>query len=75
MLVIRRGRGDGLLIGDDIVIEILDIQSGQVKMGIRAPRHIPVLRREIVLTAEANRAASAASPESIGRLLGTLGNR
>lgn len=62
MLVIRRGRGESLRIGDDIEIEVLDVGGSQVKLGIRAPREIPVVRREIAVTAETNRAASQGSP-------------
>jgi len=62
MLVIRRGRGESLRIGDDIEIEVLDVNGSQVKLGIRAPREIPVVRREIAETAEINWAASREGP-------------
>ena len=58
MLIIRRGRGESIFIGDDIEVEILDIGSNQVKIGIRAPKQIPVMRGEILETIQANRAAS-----------------
>ena len=51
MLVIRRGRGDSLLIGSEVEVRILDISAGQVKLGIEAPKRIPVLRKEILVTA------------------------
>lgn len=72
MLVIRRHAGESLRIGDDIEIEILEAGS-TVKLGIRAPRAIAVLREEVYLTRQQNRAASAeASPVTIGLLLGAL---
>jgi carbon storage regulator len=58
MLVIRRRSGEALLIGDDIEIEILETGSSQVKLGIRAPMNIVVLRKEIRITGEQNVAAS-----------------
>lgn len=58
MLVIRRGCGESLYIGTDVEIEVLDISASQVKLGIRAPKLVPVLRKEVLLTREANRAAS-----------------
>ncbi len=58
MLVIRRRPGEVLLIGEDIEIEVLDASASQVKLGIRAPRQIPVARKEILLVGALNRAAS-----------------
>ena len=58
MLVISRRPHESLLIGDDIEVELLEISPSQVKLGIRAPRQVPVVRKEIRVTAEQNRAAS-----------------
>lgn len=70
MLVIRRRAGESLLIGDQIEIEILDVGPSQVKLGIRAPREVTVLRREVKLTGEENRAAATSlSGESLKTLL------
>ena len=63
MLVIRRRPGESVLIGEDIEIEVLDAGVSQVKLGIRAPRHVLVLRHEVALTRNQNRAA-ALSPTS-----------
>lgn len=62
MLVIRRRSGESFLIGDDIEVEILDIEGSQVKLGIRAPKSIPVWREEIHRSTQANRAAAAILP-------------
>ncbi len=70
MLVIRRRAGESLLIGDQIEIEILDVGPSQVKLGIRAPREVTVLRSEVKLTGEENRAAATSlSGESLKTLL------
>ncbi len=76
MLVIRRRAGEVLLIGDDIEIEILDTSGSQVKLGIRAPKHIVVLRKEIQITGQQNLAASKEkSGAAVNSLLRTLKKR
>jgi carbon storage regulator len=70
MLVIRRRAGECLVIGGDIEIEVLETAGSQVKLGIRAPRTVPVARKELLLIGEQNRAASIpAAPEAVDRLL------
>ena len=73
MLVIRRRPGEVLLIGDDVEVEILEVTGSQVKLGIRAPREVTILRKEIRLTIEQNRAAAGLSTEAAARVLGLLG--
>ena len=74
MLVIRRRAGEALLIGDGIEIEILETGTSQVKLGIRAPKHVVVLRKEIQITGEQNIAASK-SGAAVDSLLQTLKKR
>lgn len=47
MLVITRKKGETLLIGEDIEIEVSKIQDGSVKLAIKAPRNITILRKEL----------------------------
>jgi carbon storage regulator len=58
MLVIRRRPGESVLIGDDIEIEIIDATPSRVKLGIKAPADVPILRKEIQLAGELNREAA-----------------
>ena len=58
MLVIRRRQGESLLIGENVEIEVLELGSGHVKLGIRAPREIRILRKEVQVTSLQNRAAA-----------------
>ena len=44
MLVLTRKIGDKVLLGEEIEIAVVDIQGNQVKLGISAPRALPVLR-------------------------------
>ena len=48
MLVIMRKNGESFLIGNDIEIQILDVQPNGVKIGISAPREVRILRKELV---------------------------
>jgi len=58
MLVIRRRPGESLVIGEDIEIEIIECGASRVKLGIRAPRSIPVTRSELRQTRAQNLAAA-----------------
>ena len=72
MLVIRRHPGESILIGGEIELEVIECGHNRVKLGIRAPQHIPVMRGEVMLTREQNLAAArsipdGAIPEALGR--------
>jgi carbon storage regulator len=71
MLVIRRRVGEAFHIGDSIEVEILEVGSNQVKIGIKAPREIAVLRNEVFLTVCQNKAAATAASALVGRLAQT----
>lgn len=47
MLVLTRKSGEGLWIGDDIRIQILEVQEGQVSIGIKAPQDKGIYRDEL----------------------------
>jgi len=47
MLVLSRHRDESIMIGDDVVITIVDIRGDKVRLGIDAPTEIPVHRREV----------------------------
>ena len=73
MLVIRRRPGETILLGEDIEIEVLDAGPSSVKLGIRAPKSVAVVRKEIKVVGEQNRAASReVSPGRLDRVLSTL---
>lgn len=47
MLVLNRERSESIKIGDDVEVVIVDIRGGKVRIGIEAPKHVPVRRREV----------------------------
>ena len=60
MLVLTRREGEAIKLGDDIEIEVLEVRSGIVRLGIKAPRSVRVLRGELVAeVASANTEAAA----------------
>lgn len=65
MLVLSRQRDESIIIGDDIVITVVDIRGDKVRLGIQAPSEIPVHREEIydLIKKEAEQNAQA-KPDS-----------
>jgi len=47
MLVLSRHRDESIIIGDDVVVTIVDIRGDKVRLGIQAPQDIPVHRQEV----------------------------
>ncbi len=60
MLVLSRKRDERIVIGDNIVITVVDVRGDKVRIGIEAPAEIPVHRQEIL---EALQRAAAAEPK------------
>ncbi|WP_019534896.1 carbon storage regulator CsrA [Paenibacillus ginsengihumi] len=59
MLVLSRKTGESIMIGDQVELVILGTERDQVKIGIRAPRHLQVFRKEIyAMLKETNEEAS-----------------
>ncbi len=65
MLVLTRKRGERILVGDDIVITILEIKGDAIRIGVDAPSGVRIQRHEVVeAIAEANVAAAGARDEA-----------
>jgi carbon storage regulator len=47
MLFVTRRTGEVVRIGNDVAVSVVEIRTGQVKLGIRAPRRTPVFREEL----------------------------
>lgn len=69
MLVLTRKSGESVMIGDDIEIAIVSVSGDQVKIGINAPKHIDIHRKEIyVQIGNENKSASAGVTDLSGLL-------
>ena len=66
MLVLSRQRDETIMIGDDVQITVVDIRGDKVRLGIDAPRHIQVHRKEVYEAIQReNREAAKLKPEEI----------
>jgi carbon storage regulator len=63
MLVLSRKRDESIMIGDNVEITIVDVRGDKVRLGITAPKEIPVHRREIYDAIQREKAAGKDSPE------------
>lgn len=72
MLVLSRKKNDSIMIGDDIIVTIVDYDGDRVKIGIDAPKNIRVFRKELIETAEDNAAASKVNIDRFEELLGNI---
>ena len=65
MLIITRKPGEKIMLGDDVTIEVIEVSGSSVRIGIAAPRSVPVYREEIWTAVKAENAASAASADAL----------
>ena len=66
MLVLTRKSNQSIMIGDDIEVSVLSIMGEKVRIGIQAPREIPVFRKEVYLEIQQDRAAEAGADSGNG---------
>jgi carbon storage regulator len=75
MLVLTRKSNQSIMIGDDIEVSVLAIMGEKVRIGIQAPRDVPVFRREVYLEIQAEGAAEAeGAREEVDAALKNLGD-
>ena len=68
MLILQRKAGESLLIGDEIEISILSVDSGRVRIAIDAPKHVSILRSELKRAAATNHEAAEESASPLALL-------
>lgn len=74
MLVLTRKPGEKILLGDDIVITVLDSRGDSIRIGIDAPRGVRIQRDEVVrAVSEANLAATDTVPDAEAIMKASLG--
>ena len=72
MLALSRKKNEAIIINNDIEITVLEVKGDQVKIGISAPKEVPIYRKEVYLQSqEANRASvDADGMEALKNLFG-----
>ncbi|TVQ39901.1 MAG: carbon storage regulator [Spirochaetaceae bacterium] len=77
MLILARKMNESIIIGGEIEVSIIDIRGDQVKLGINAPSHVKVYRREVyeaILEENRQAAAARAIPPELDALFGGSGS-
>ena len=72
MLVLTRKSNQSIMIGDDIEVSVLSVMGEKVRIGISAPRSIPVFRKEVYLEIQQDRAAESADAAEVDAALSKL---
>ncbi|MEX2415533.1 MAG: carbon storage regulator CsrA [Paenibacillaceae bacterium] len=78
MLVLSRKKGESIMIGDDIELVVVEIKGDQVRLGVKAPKHIEVYRNEVFTAiSESNREASVVTvkPDEISKMFRNESNK
>ena len=72
MLALSRKKNEAIIVNNNIEITILEVKGDQVKIGVTAPKEVPVYRKEVsVQIQEANKeATNADGMEALKKLLG-----
>jgi carbon storage regulator len=65
MLIITRRPGEKIRVGNDVCIEVIEVTGSTVRIGIAAPRSIPVYREEIWAAVTAENAEAAKAPAQL----------
>lgn len=69
MLVLSRRVGESIVVGDDVVITVLEQRGDVVRIGVDAPRSVQVRRHELLAQLEeTNRAAASPAPDAVAGL-------
>lgn len=76
MLVLTRKLGEGLVLGSDISLKILEIHKNQIKLGIEAPSDVRIYRNEIYeQIKQENLQASKTKPDVLRYIIGEKENK
>jgi carbon storage regulator len=72
VLALTRKKGEAIIINNNIEITILEVRGDQIKIGISAPREIPVYRKEVYLQIEAANKEAMKAPVDVEALKNLL---
>ena len=72
MLALTRKKGESLVINNDIEITILEIRGDQIKLGVSAPKEVPIYRKEVYtqIHQENRKSADAQNAQALKELFG-----
>jgi carbon storage regulator len=62
MLVLTRKTNQSIMIGDDVEVSVLAVSRDKIRLGISAPREVPVFRKEVYLSIQEERVNSHEGP-------------
>ena len=68
MLVLTRKSNQSIMIGDDVEVTVLAIMGEKVRIGIQAPRDVPVFRKEVYVEIQDTPAESLGSQDARGEV-------
>jgi carbon storage regulator len=75
MLVLTRKTNQSIMIGDDVEVTVLAVSRDKIRLGITAPRDIPVFRKEVFVSIKEEQMASEdGASEQVGTALNRLSN-
>ena len=72
MLALTRKKGEALIINNDVEITVLEIRGDQVKIGISAPKDVPIYRKEVYLQIQKENEEANAGQETFEALKGLM---
>jgi len=76
VLVVTRKKGESIVVGDGIEITVISVGRHGIRIGVTAPRDVPVHRREVYdLVVAANRSAAKSAARGVTALASSLRNR
>ena len=74
MLVLTRRAGESVIVGDDVVITVLEVRGDVIRLGVQAPRSVQVHREEVYRELQrANREAASPSDSAVRAVTTLLG--
>jgi carbon storage regulator len=72
VLVLSRRVGESIVIGNEVVVTVLEVRGDQVRVGVDAPRHVQVNREEVHRSLQAENSLAAGSSERARRLVARM---
>jgi carbon storage regulator len=75
MLVLSRKKNESIVINDDITIVVVEIRGDKVRLGVEAPKEVPVHRREVFDAIHRNEVTAASKTTDKADASGSTGNQ